>query len=372
MFHPSLFGPKLFSIKGGKLGGFGPLKYGGFGGLNLGHIGPFKYGNLGGVYVDSLLLSPNPESDSTVGAPHETTQWSGLEHNQQVGGPHTVGETSQWEPNNQVVGAPHETAGFQPNQQFVGAGHMTSQWEQNTQMFGAPHEQTQGLEQNQQIVGAPNPYEITPQTQLHQYEVIGAPNPDELKNQFQPDVHFQETVGSRHRGHYHLTEQEHQYEQLVGLEPEVDVGSPQKHHHNMDQQQLTEPMSFVGLQQEFIGSPNMKQFAAFQPDAQFQETVGSGHGHYHLTEQQHQYEPLVGLEQEVDDVGSPQRYHHIMEQQTETMPSSEFYDQNMVGLADPLFYNVEMMQPKRFEAEPSLPEVSCSYFLKKKKLYKKN
>lgn len=251
MFAPKLFGPKLFSINGGNIGGLGPFKHGGFGGLSLGKIGPIKYGNLGGISVDSFLLSPNPESEQLVSSPnlHDASQWQHLESidKQMVGAPN-----------------PHETNGWIKHEhnnqnQFVAEPYIptNNQWT---------------------MVAAPNPIELNHWAQLeqsNQYEIIGGPNPQEINA---------------------WTELEHHKQNQF-------VDEPKSHDH-----------ALVGTANPFEST----QFPTFDQNKQYQDVVSQQH---------------YGMEQQQNHFDTMQQY------------LTEEHDQSMVGLTDPMYYNVEMPQP---------------------------
>ncbi|KAJ6636177.1 hypothetical protein Bhyg_14765 [Pseudolycoriella hygida] len=83
----TLFGPKTFGIRHANLGSFGPLGYGGIGGMRLGSIGPFRFGHIGGIHADSFLGASNPNSEEDKSPGSTGIPSGGDQHQENVASP---------------------------------------------------------------------------------------------------------------------------------------------------------------------------------------------------------------------------------------------------------------------------------------------
>lgn len=59
----TFFGPRSLGFTTTNLGNFGPLGYGGIGGMRIGSIGPIHYGYIGGMHTDPFLGAPNRNAE---------------------------------------------------------------------------------------------------------------------------------------------------------------------------------------------------------------------------------------------------------------------------------------------------------------------
>lgn len=145
-----MFGPKTFGLHHANLGNFGPLGYGGIGGMRIGSIGPLHYGHIGGIRADSFLGASNPnagedESPGGTGTPTGDKQyqtfvgnpmeqnWQEVDDQQNVVG---MGQYWQGADDQQILGMEQNWQGIDDQQNIVG---MEQNW--------------QGLDEQQNYVG---------------------------------------------------------------------------------------------------------------------------------------------------------------------------------------------------------------------------